>query len=333
MKKFEYFSNLIPVLWESGHMGNFFLRISADKFVRNGGNSTKKYFNHNAWYEWSVEDRICNYFGFRKNDSVPYFGELKEIVKNISDLRYYNANMIHVILQLTKNYYSMEGFSLKDRDCLSMEIFKNLNHDHIVSLHNNEFAIDDCVFPYIKDHIGTFFQNFITIMPHNVCFKKIILVTFPKNKRWLSEILLFYKRYYSGVHDIGYVTPDFNIYNITRIVNISDTLLKYKPVDTQMQYILSNYNCIEIDMYDLIFNQNTDQLKAIDVECDESVIDLIMIAKRHCLEICDKFELDHTICIENDKDFDLPKTNKLNKVLDKINKKVNDLSKNLTIGL
>jgi hypothetical protein len=325
MKSFDYIHKMIPILWEPGHMGTFVLRLLADRHIKNSQASVIEYFNHEESYEWAVETRLG---GPWNSNSIEYDVKRKRAEEIFSVLKKHNftdnmfLSVMHILLQLTKDRFTAEGFSKKDQDITWPD---SLTEDQILELYHNNFTDHESVFPYLKNHTWSHLNSQMKLIP----FEKIVTVEFPEDKTWLAELLLFYKHYWFWAsiaktrqrweENLRSKAATSSYHTVKKFHNM---LLNEEPkVDyieliyqSRLKDFKSKNNIIKIDVYDLIFNQNIDQLSQIDSyfsNYDDSVLALINLARQQTEEICKVFDVDHRLCLDAKADKSQLRTPKL----------------------
>ena len=146
-------------------------------------------------------------------------------------------------------------------------------------------------FSHLKMHLGSKENDIVK----NLNWKNILFCYFPENKTWLADILLYYKKYYYKIHHLG--LPEVNVETInwnSIICRLAGNSTLEKRFD-YTEYNDTRYN--NIDMYDLIFNENTDQLLEVypNFVLTDSQRTLLKLVREDIIYICNVFGLDHTI--------------------------------------
>jgi hypothetical protein len=300
MDRFDYLRKVVPICYDPGHMGTFFMRVLYHQYIKNVTNEeVMEYHDHTPGFEWNAEDRISNYYGMTAKKRKKEFTKIYETLRHFCpDPDTFEKAVLHVLFQLTHNLHTPEKFIEKSSD---VEWPDNLTEYEIVQLYKNDYDNQATVFPILKTHYASFTENQSL---RNINFDKIVDVRFPDNKSWMAEVLLFYKRIYypSIVNDklkIIELVADFSDHYINRLRKIlgkTDIIEKENNTYIKDWKEISSLNVITIDMYDLIFNKNVDQFKSIsplfDNYLDDSLFELLSMVEGHTRHICEHFDLD-----------------------------------------
>jgi hypothetical protein len=180
--------------------------------------------------------------------------------------------------------------------------FKKLQSTtNLIEIANSNFEFDNITFPYVKSHIQGNIKR-INQFP----WEKKIICRFPKNKSWMAGLFHFYKHYWYFIINPDSNSPGFSSHTKQALTcpveynkHFSATHDRYNPTDDIADYII-------IDMYDLIFNENFEQLTAIDSRYNtgvsETQLRLIRDARQGSIEILNIFGLSHTADIVTEED-------------------------------
>jgi len=291
-------SNLIPVVWEPGHMGAFFGRFLFDDiYVREyheGLPSQIKFLYSSDYnFEWRWCDRIGNYFSYLKDDVNSPLYKTVEILKKCyagdSEVDLDSAVMYITAQHLNEVYE--KSIITRVNHAYWLNKYNETELEHMV---NKDFNFDfaNFEFPYIKSHL---LPNIYRI--NNLEWKKKVLCKFPPEKTWLVTILLFYKHYWYYKKDnipIGKLSTFMNEDGERFLTVIENkNYFRYYPQNT-MNRELDDF--IIVDMFDLIFKNDTTNLDKID-SCfehllSETRLSLLNDAKNHIVNICNIFGLD-----------------------------------------
>lgn len=307
MDRFDYLNNLMPLCWEPGHMGTFLIRVLSHRHIKDSKKAVQRYFTHLESYEWVIEDRIGSFYGFSP-EKAEY--QLKVLIDTLRqrcpDPVEFEKAQLHVLLQLTHDGYTEEGYKNKTEDVFFWD--NDLTEEDVIRLYENNYDNSGTVMPLIKAHYADYIDSPLAKIP----FNKIIHAGYFGTKSWIPEILLFYKRFHHWVDTnntlkINRVFKEESRRNVDRLRNViggGHTLQIY------FETIIKNWentagkktNLITIDMYDLIFNKNIDQLKLADPAyenySDESLIKLLDDVEGHTREILNKYDLDPGIDLD-----------------------------------
>lgn len=288
------FNKLIPILWEPGHMGAFLGRFLFDDTIEQSTltESDKKNYNKKAQVEWYWDDITSEYFQYNLTDWKLELHNswdlLKHLYPNSTD---FDAVICYISAQLNYPYYS--NSKLLPSQAVKIEYQTQLLTSNLIDMANCEFEFDNITFPYIKSHVQGNIKR-INQLP----WKKKIICRFTKNKAWMGDIFLFYKHYWYYIMNPDRNRNGFMEHNKHALINPVEynkhflySYERYNPTDDIADYII-------IDIYDLIFNENFEQLKAIDSRYDsgisETQLQLIRETKQGLIEILNIFGLSHT---------------------------------------
>ena len=293
--------NLIPVLWEPGHMGAFFGRFLFDDILSSQTDSGYLQFNRTTNLEWQWWDIINSYMSFHRpfmKDELIFtpYSQIEEILK-----KYYTTDVELDAAIIFANVYHTCNFST-NHTSLPSYITKVNAEKYLLDIVSKEFTAHPINFPYIKAHVGVGFDRI-----EKLSWKKKIYCSFPKEKVWLTRVLVFYKHYwYYKKHNVlkpKYITesskiPIENFINAVESVHVSNELYK----DNILSKDFKDY--IKVDMYDLIFNENTTQLINIDdvyaTELSQTRKELLKIVRNDIIDICNIFGLDYKMNVSLD---------------------------------
>ena len=128
-------------------------------------------------------------------------------------------------------------------------------------------------------------------------WKKKVLCSFPLEKNWIALLLKFYKHYwfYNQRASFPLLPSDkFQEEEGEQFRRVVKNEMYYERRPEFLKYAIDDY--IIVDVYDLIFNNNTKNLEKID-SCFENKLsktrlDLLATAKKHIIDICNMFGLD-----------------------------------------
>ena len=281
----EILSNsLTPVMWPPGCMGAFFMRFIEDSnFKINEGRIQEN-------LEWENWDRLFQYlysdtgYPYYQSYLNPHLGLLKEKYKGDD---YYRAFM-YVMYQLTESAVSKYG-KFSDHHLWPIK----LSESFLLELAESPplFDISKLKFFHLKMHLASKEKDIVK----NINWQSILFCHFPENKTWLADILLYYKKHYYKIHnncftEINKETRDWN--------SIIDRLARKNELEQRFDY--TEYNdtrYVNIDMYDLIFNENTSPLLTVypNFMLTDSQHTLLKLVREDIIYICNVFGLDHTI--------------------------------------
>ena len=287
--------NLTAVLWEPGHMGSFFGRFLLDDI------KTVDHFeiNQTPNLEWNWDDIINNYMISRQPHGITLFpfstssDILRKYYTNQVDLdsAMIFANVYHKYKSLRKpitlDKY-ITGIDNAEKYLLDI-VNRKFTFDHIFV--DKKFTSNNIEFPYIKGHLSTNF-DIIEKLP----FKKKIYCSFSLEKSWIPILLVFYKHYLFLKNNKKWniLSQEFMFFNLVDNPRLLDTIYKHS---IQLNNV-DDY--IEIDMYDLIFNENLSQLHDLNInELSQTRRYLLKRARDDILFVCNKFGLNPTINVSS----------------------------------
>jgi len=302
-------NNLTPVMWPPGCMGAFFMRFIEDKNFKTDECRIRENL------EWENWDRLFQYI--YNDDGYPYYEKyfnphaqlLREKYKGDD---YYRA-FIYVMYQLTEESVSKHG-KFSDHHLWPLTLSESV----ILDLAEKPpiFDLSNLKFSHLKMHLGSKEKDIVK----NLNWKNILFCHFPENKTWLADILLYYKKYYYKIHHPGLPEIHLETRDWNSIIN---RLAGSSTLERRFDY--TEYNddrYVNIDMYDLIFNGNTDQLLVAypDFVLSESQRTLLNLVKKDIIYICNVFGLDHTICLLPEDDSRCLHTNQILDIYNNIQK-------------
>lgn len=288
----KFFNNLTPILWEPGHMGAFFGRFLFDDTIEQSTLSTydKENYNKKPQVEWLWHDITSEYFQYNLTDWKLELHNSWELLKqhypNEID---FDAAVCYIVAQLNYPY-----FSNKSRLPIHLTVrepYKNFYPvEELMDMANRDFNFNDITFPYIKSHIQGNIQR-INQFP----WKKKIVCKFPEHKAWMGDIFLFYKHYWYYILNPNANRNGFMEFNKQAIFGPVEYDKHFS--NSYKRYNITDSTYIIIDMYDLIFNENFEQLKLIDQRYNSGIsstqLQSIRDAKKGLIEILSIFGLSH----------------------------------------
>ncbi len=288
-------NKLIPILWEPGHMGAFFGRFLFDDVLEKSSYNTdiKKNYNKLSQTEWRWHDITSEYFQYNLTDWKLKLHDSWELLKeHFPEGIELDAAICYIVTYMSYPYFSSTA-RLPDTRVIVQPYKKPYISSELIEIANRDFDFNSITFPYIKSHIQGNIKR-INQFP----WKKKIICRLPENKAWMGDIFLFYKHYWYYIINpnnsrIGFM--EFNKYGILGTVenstHFSNNYKRYNPIDEISDYII-------IDIYDLIFNENFEQLKLVDQRYDlgisETQLQLIRDTRTELIEILNIFGLSHT---------------------------------------
>ena len=277
-------NKLIPVMWPPGCMGAFFMRFIEDSNLKI--NECRIQEN----LEWENWDRIFQYLyhdtGYPYYESYlnPHLGLLKEKYKGDD---YYRA-FIYIMYQLTEPAVNKFG-KFSDHHLWPIK----LSESFLIELAESPplFDISKLKFSHLKMHLASKEKDIVK----NLNWQAILFCHFPENKTWLADILLYYKKHYYKIHNPNAIEVNNELRDWNSII---DRLAGTSNLEQRFDY--TEYNdtrYVNIDMYDLIFNEYTDQLLTVypNFMLTDSQRTLLKLVREDIIYICNVFGLDHTM--------------------------------------
>ena len=269
----QLINNLIPVMWDAGGMGAFFMRFIEDK---NFGTTIGKSDN----LEWLNFDRVAQYVDEENDFYQLHFNKHTSLLKEKYKGDDYHKAVIYVLYQLSEKLIDR----YRERyDPRNVWLYEQL----IIDLAESDpiFDISKLKFIHLKLHTPPD-KSFVNALD----WRSKIFCHFSRDKLWLTDILAYYKKSY------------YKTFNNSTINQSSDDPWNnvIKNIGNRRLSIYNEY--VYIDMYDLIFNKNIDQLKRVypDFKLTDAQNNLLDIAKKDIINICDVFGLDHTMSVTHD---------------------------------
>lgn len=287
------FNNLIPILWEPGHMGAFFGRFLFDNTIEQSSLTTqdKENYNKKAQVEWHWNDITSEYFQYNlTNWKLKLHDNWQSLKQYYPDDTDFDAVICYIVAQLNYPYFS-DNTRLPIHLTVREPYKNSYPVKDLMDRASYDFNFNNITFPYIKSHIQGNVQR-INQFP----WKKKIVCTFPEHKAWMGDIFLFYKHYWYYILNPGADKNGFMEFNKQVIFPAVEYNRHF--FDSYKKYNITDSSYITIDMYDLIFNENFEQLKLIDHQYDLGIsntqLQSIRDTRKGLIEILDIFGLSHT---------------------------------------
>lgn len=269
-------------MWVPGSMGSFFMRFIEDSnFKPDECRITEN-------LEWENWDRICQYL--YKDHGYPYYEDYLNKHLGLLKEKYtgddYYAAFIYVVYQLTERAVQIYG-KFSDHHLWLIP----LSDTYILELAESEplFDITNLKFTHLKLHLNTKGKPIVK----NLNWKTKLFCYFPENKIWLSDLLFYYKKHYYKIHKFNSNERDDWSY-------VLEKLVKYPTLRSGFPHSEFNDNSyININVYNLIFNNDTDQLLQVypNFNLSDNQRTLLELVKNDIIYICNVFGLDHTLNI------------------------------------
>jgi hypothetical protein len=263
MKKIsELTKHLDLVFWPGGHFGAFFINLmNASQLTL----QDKKYFNRSDKNkEWAVVDYFSAYhYSERLKLHRTLVNQLVDIYGDDWEQHYY-----YILYQYTYRYFTLNQGDFPD------ESIRNLSKEDILNLADAPFLGVSSPLKFTKCHEEDYFYT-----NDNIPWNNKIAVVLPKNKRWIAEIMLWYK----------HTTPLH--------VVISD--LRKKTSYNDDQILQKNFKTVNI--YDVVFNKDLTSIYNIfpNFNFTKKEERLRNIVNKDSLDILHHYGLDHTYEVNN----------------------------------
>jgi len=292
----QLINNLIPVIWHPGHMGAFFGRFLFDDiYVREYHDllpqKVKEFYIEDDNFEWFWADRIGNYFSYNDYDNSPF-----NTTVNILKKYYSGIDLDSAMMYITAQHHN----DIYKNDIIKRALYANwkytntYNEDQLIHMANRDFDFDfiNFEFPYIKSHVK---PDIYRINMFN--WKKKVLCNFPPEKNWIALFLIFYKHYWFYNQRTSFplsIEDNFREVEGEQFRRTVKNKIYYERRPEFLKYSIDDY--IIVDIYDLIFNNNTKNLEKLD-PCFENTLsktrlDLLETARNHIVSVCNMFGLD-----------------------------------------
>jgi len=301
-------NNLTPVKWEGGAMGAFFMRFIEDSnFLRN-----ESQWKNLEWFNW---DRTLQYL--EQGNNHPYYithiNEHTSLLKEKYQGHEYDKAFIYVIYQLTEPLVREHG-----RFELIHPIPANLSSEKVLELAEMDpiFDVANLKFTHLKCH----YEN-TNVLINSLNWKRKIFCQFSFDKMWLVDLLMYYKKFYYTIDK-----PEIPISDQLANDHISfekfyrnDWNNRIKNLGRRVVKDLPGYH--NIDMYDLIFNKNIEQIQLAYPNFELSYSQNIMLekVKNDITYICSVFDLNPGISYVHSRDnINVVRTDKIKEILKNI---------------
>jgi len=295
------FNKLTAILWEPGHMGAFFGRFLFDDVLEksNLDKDVKRFYNKKMQTEWHWDDITDEYFQFNDLDwKLKLHDSWNLLRQRYPEKLKFDAAVCYILAQRNYQYYSTNT-KLPVRSVTRTYLEKELTPE-LLDTAQVDFEFSNITFPYVKSHIRDNIK-YINQFP----WKKKVICRFPKNKAWIGDIFLFYKHYWFYILGQRRDMSSFMDHNKGALVravenkqHFLDNYDEYNPINNMSDYII-------IDMYELIFNEDYNQVKLIDdqlIGISETQRRLLQDAREGSIEILNIFGLSHTLDIVTKED-------------------------------
>ena len=275
--------HLIPLVWNPGHMGAFLGRFLIDDARPS---SLDKDHYQIANFEWSWYDRVHVYMEVDRAANQPHRHDFEQAINILS--KYYQGNDLHAACMYVAAQHTFEKFTSRSifNDVQSLSFNGIYTDEEIINMANRSFDFnydDDFYFPYLKSHIYANI-NLINQLP----WRKKVICRFPKDKKWMPELLFFYKKFYHWTLSLEYYLPKTFFSDIENFIGLETGNFKEHFYHSGSEDQLKDF--IIIDIYDLIFNKNSQQLIQLEDKFEnplsESRLNLLKKAKAHITHIC-----------------------------------------------
>lgn len=262
----QFTKHFSVVLWEPGHLGAFLGRLLNDEHIANKL-ATCPYlsnaFEITPQLEWVWKERTSEVFSY---DLSTYETQAK----------IFNSAEDELTLKIMKYGYlrSKDFFDGNSCDINLLNRHNIINYEKILPELNNIQIDTDISFSYVKSHLTALDRV------NKFTWNKKIFCSFPQTKAWMGNFFVFYKHfyYYSLIENFDLrqtVSPNttyFKIFGSNFLSDVETGFKNYTEVykDTGRPFLngwhyknLKEPEYIFVDMYDLVFNKNYQQLEKI----------------------------------------------------------------------
>ena len=268
----DLFDWLIPVSYPPGHMGTFLMGFLTPKIDDLFQIQIIKKSNH----EWEFPDVLDSFFGVDPRNNY------NDLLDKLSNLFAYNTTEIFqvaaILILNTKCYLKFNKNSsplfVSKHKPLLLELAADKKY------HTLQYPLEmikQQTSPYIKEHR----EDVLT----NIKWKqKKIVCEFFDNKSWIPYYLMKFK-----ITGAPYLKMNLDVYNSPTTDSFIDRNKLHNIFDYTQSYI-------KVNMYDLVFNKNIEQVYNVDpnFEYTKEKEEMLNLANSTSLEILEYYGVDHT---------------------------------------
>jgi hypothetical protein len=270
----DLFDWLVPVNYPPGHMGTFLMGFLSPKIDDLFQIKIIKKSNH----EWEFPDILDSFFG--TNPRIRY----KDLLYKLSHL-YHKPEIFQVAAYIILNVKCYLKFNKKSDPAFvdkHMPLLLELADDK--KYHTLQYPIEMIktqTSPYIKEHR----DNALTAIKWK---QKQIVCEFFDNKAWIPYYLMKFK-----ITGAPYLKINLDVYNDYT----SDSFIARSKLDNLFDYTQPH---IKVDMYDLVFNKNIEQVYKVDpnFEYTKEKEEMLNLANSTSLEILEYYGIDYNSNID-----------------------------------
>lgn len=250
--------------------------------------------------------------------SYLYINQCKEFSNMFTDRELYERYLIYtkIVQQYISNIVKDETYNKP-----LFKYIRDLQDDDLEIIEKCEFDLSNQVFEYHRSHRIDHILVDKNILP----WKNRIYAVFPKNKFWISMLLLLYKHQFHPSINNKEIASIWARNTVTSIID--QLTLKESKSSSIIQreidwlYNFSNFRRYKLfNIYDLIFNKNINDLHNITTprfQFNDHKKEMLNNAHQDCIDILNFYGLSPDINVPLEDTFKFLSTNKL--VLDSIN--------------
>lgn len=278
----ELFDWLVPVSYSPGHMGTFlqcFLTPKVDNlfYVEN-----KKYDNH----EWIFADIVDGFYGINPKTYNDLISVLYDFYPTHEVFEIAAIVILNTKLYL-KYFIKADDLCTNNHMPLLLDFAKDKKYHQ---LHYPINLIKSRTSRYIKEHrVPLQFDKLKLVRYELPWTSKRIACDFLNEKSWIPYYLLKYKS-----HTSKYLIDNIILFDY----DTDESFFKRSIIHEKMDF---KQPTIQIDMYDLIFNKNIEQVYKADpnFEFTKEKEEMLNLANTSSIEILEYYGIDHTSCIDD----------------------------------
>jgi hypothetical protein len=246
--------------------------------------------------------------------SYLYINQCKEFDSMFLDRELYDRYLIYtkIVQQYVRTIVKDETYNKP-----LFKYIRELQSDDLQIIEREELDLSNQLFEYHRSHR----LDHILVDKNILPWKNRIYAIFPKNKFWISMLLLLYKHQFQPSienKEIASIWAKTAVTSIIDRVGESNHAIRH---EIDRLYNFSNFRRYELfNIYDLIFNKNIDNLHSIATpkfHFNDYKKQMLNSAHRDCIDILNFYGLSPDINIPLEDTFEFLSTNKL--VLDSIN--------------
>jgi hypothetical protein len=246
--------------------------------------------------------------------SYLYTNQCKEFDDMFTDREFYDRYLIYtkIVQQYMRTIVKDETYNKP-----LFKYIRELQSDDLQIIEREELDLSNQVFEYHRSHR----LDHILVDKNILPWKNRIYAIFPKNKFWISMLLLLYKHQFHPSIDNKEIASIWAKNAVTSIIDHSGESSRTIQHEMGYLYNFSNFRRYELfNIYDLIFNKNIDNLHSIATpkfQFNDHKKQMLNSAHQDGIDILNFYGLSPDINVPLEDTFKFLSTNKL--VLDSIN--------------